>query len=149
MVADDVAVLTAFPHAAIDHDNLEFYRGLLARRFLVNRCADCGHWHVPPRPICPACWSTRVVPTEISGRGVVHMVVWMHQGAPPVGDDALPYPLATVELVEQLGLRISTVVIGASKDDLTIGLPLELTWVERDGVPHPVFRPADVSTVVP
>jgi hypothetical protein len=23
-----------------------------------------------------------------------------------------------------------------------IGMPVELTWIERDGIPFPVFRPA-------
>ena len=34
-----------------------FYRGWLARELRVARCDACGHHFLPPRPVCPACWS--------------------------------------------------------------------------------------------
>lgn len=137
-VRDDATVLAAFPHAAIDFDNVEFYRGLLARRFLVNRCAECGYWHVPARPLCPKCWSRRVVATQISGRGFVYMIVWLHGGE-------VVRPVATVELAEQPGLRISTTLTGCTKEETRVGLEVELDWIEQDGVPAPVFAPIGIS----
>jgi uncharacterized OB-fold protein len=142
VTATDAEVLAAYPDAAIDHDNLEFYPGLLEHRFLINRCAECAHWHVPPQPICPSCWSREVEPTPIGGYGVVHMFVVLHQGASPPGDAAAPTPFVTVELPEQPGLRISTILVDGAADDLRIGLGVELTWLECDGAAHPVFRPA-------
>ena len=144
MAADDASVLLAFPDSAIDYDNIEFYRGLLERRFLVNRCAECGHWHVPAQPICPKCWSNDVVPTEVSGAGTVYMLVWLHHGAPP-SDDGIPDPVATVELVEQPGLRVSTVLPGVPTDVMQIGLTVQLGWDDRSGVPLPVFVPAEAQ----
>lgn len=146
---DDDTVLTAFPDAAIDHDNVAFYRGLLDRQFLANRCLDCAHWHTPARPICPRCWSSRTLPTEISGRGVVYMVTWLHQRSSGHGDVTAPFAMATIELAEQPGLRISTMMTGCENEDLHIGLAVELDWVERNGVPTPVFRPAPPSGSTP
>jgi uncharacterized OB-fold protein len=139
----DAELLDRFPRYRVDHDNKAFYRGWLDRRLLINRCADCGTWHHPPRPLCPACWSTSLVPTEVSGRGTVHLLVRLHQG-PPVPDvdyAAGPYPVAAVDLEEQPGLRFTSTVVECPPDELRIGLPVELTWRERDGVPFPVFRP--------
>lgn len=142
MPITDDEVLTRFPRARIDHDNKEQYRGRLEHRLLVNRCADCGHWHQSPRPICPACWSTNITPTEVSGRGVVYLLIELHQGpAAPGVDYAKPYPVATVELEEQPGLRYTSTVVNAAPGQLRVGLPVRLTWLEREGNPFPAFEP--------
>lgn len=139
---DDGAVLEAFPRAAIDHDNLAFYRGLLDRRFLANRCDDCGFWHLPPRSICPNCWSRQVVATDVRGAGVVYMTVSMHQAARPGTPAGVPSTIVTVELAEQPGLRVSATLVDCPPDEVRIGLPVQLGWIQRDGLPSPVFRPA-------
>jgi uncharacterized OB-fold protein len=110
----DAELVDRFPRYRVDHDTKGLYRGWLDRRLLLNRCADCGRWHHPPKPICPACWSTAVVPTEVSGRGTV----------------------------EQEALRFTSTVVECPVDELRIGMPVELTWLERDGAPFPAFRPA-------
>jgi len=130
MTRKDEEVLTAFPAAAIDHDNLDLYRGLLERRLLINRCSECGYWHHPPRSVCPLCWSQTVIPTEIGGRGIVYMTVRTHQAR------TVPELIATVELAEQVGLRISAMMI----EEAHIGDSVEVDWIERQQRPYPVFR---------
>ncbi len=83
----DEEVLRRFPRTRIDHDNKDFYKGWLQRRLLLNRCRDCGHWHHPPRPLCPQCWSTNVDATEVGGRGRVHLLIRLHQGPEVEGVD--------------------------------------------------------------
>ena len=144
MKIDDVSdeeLVELFRGTQITHDNKEAYRGRLRRELLVNRCGDCGMWHEPPRPICPTCWSTDVVPTAVSGKGTVFMVIFLHQGPPAEGVDySTPYPVVTVELVEQEGLRVTSTVVGSPNDEVVIGAPVELDWIERSGVPVPAFR---------
>jgi uncharacterized OB-fold protein len=138
----DAELIDRFPRYRVDHDNKAFYRGLLERKLLVNRCADCGTWHHPPKPVCPACWSSALVPTEVSGRGTVHLLVLLHQGPSAPGVDySAPYPVAAVELEEQPALRFTTTIVDCPPDQLRIGLPVELAWTEREGAPFPVFRP--------
>ena len=142
----DQELLDVFPDMLIDHDNKEFYRGWLAHRLLLNRCGDCGRWHHPPRPICPDCWSRNVAPTEINGRGTIHLLIKLHQGPPaPDVDYSQPHPVATVELVEQEGLRFTSTVINCALDNIKVGLPVQLAWIERWGAPYPVFEPARAS----
>jgi len=63
------------------------------------------------------------------------------QGPPAEGVDYTDgYPVATVELEEQPGLRFTSTVIGVPKEDIVIGAPVELDWIERGGRPLPVFR---------
>jgi uncharacterized OB-fold protein len=142
-IAADADLVDRFKRARVDHDNKAFYRGLLDKRLLINRCRACGRWHHPPKPICPECWSTDLEPTEVSGRGTVHLLILLHQGPPAPGVDyaAGPHPVATVELAEQEGLRFTSTVVGCPARDVHIGMPVELTWTERDGAPFPVFQP--------
>ena len=110
----------------------------------MNRCADCGRWHHPMRPMCPACWSWNVAPTAVSGRGTVHLFMLLHQGPPAEGVDyaKAPHPVVTVQLAEQEGLRFTGTMVGCALDEIRIGMPVELTWIERNGSPYPAFRPA-------
>jgi uncharacterized OB-fold protein len=137
----DEELLDRLPDLVITHDTKEFYRGILDRELRLNRCADCGTWHQPPKPLCPECWSTDVRATAVSGRGTIHLLIWLRQGPPADGVDySTPHPVATVELEEQPGLRFTSTVLDASMDDLAIGDAVELAWIERSGSPFPVFR---------
>ena len=143
-VVSDAELIERLPRQRIDHDNKEFYRGWLQRRLLINRCGSCHKWHHPPKPVCPHCWSSDLQPTEVSGRGTVHLLMLLHQGPPAPGVDYAkgPHPVATVALDEQPALRITSTVVDCPTDQITIGMVVELAWIERDGAPFPVFRPA-------
>jgi uncharacterized OB-fold protein len=139
--AADEELLALFPGYPLDHDTAPHFRGWLEHRLLINRCADCGTWHHPPRPVCPSCLSTEVVPTDVSGRGTIFMVVFLHQGPPAEGVDySTPYPVVTVELEEQPGLRYTSTVAGSPNGDIEIGRRVALAWTERGGAPLPVFH---------
>ena len=140
----DAELVERLPRLRVDYDNREFYRGWLQRRLLINRCDSCRQWHHPPKPVCPHCWSKDLHATEVSGRGTVHLLMLLHQGPPAPGVDYSvgPHPVATVELVEQPALRLTSTVVGCPVEDIAIGMAVELTWIDRDGVPFPAFRPA-------
>ena len=129
-----------FPGEPITHDNAAHYRGRLDRRLLLNRCDDCGVWHAPAKPVCPECWSWNLTPTPVSGNGVIFMNVFLHQGPPAPGVDySTPYPVVTVELEEQVGLRFTATMADTDNDQIQIGKPVRLDWRERSGAPMPVF----------
>jgi uncharacterized OB-fold protein len=137
----DEQLLDRFPGARIDYDNKAFYRGLLDRQLLIDRCGDCGHWFHPPRPICPKCWSRDIRPTPVSGRGHIHLLILLHQGPPAPGVNyANPHPVATIELIEQAGLRFTSTIVGSPNADLAIGQAVELCWIDRGANPVPAFR---------
>jgi uncharacterized protein len=137
----DEELWSLFRGYPVDHDSAAHYRGLLRRRLLINRCAACGTWHSPPKPVCPACLSSRVEATPVSGTGTIFMAIFLHQGPPAEGlDYSAPHPVVTVELDEQPGLRYSGTVAGAPNEEIRIGRRVELDWITRGGVPVPAFR---------
>ncbi len=135
-ITDD-ELLAALPRTYISHDNKEYYRNLLDRRLCANRCRDCGRWHHPPRPLCPDCLSWNVELRELGGRGTVALLTWIHQG--PNVIDGRPYPIIAVELDEQEGLRITATIVAVDTDAEVLGARVQLTWIERQGVPLPAF----------
>lgn len=137
----DAEVLERFPSRWIDRDNVDLFRGFLDNRLLINKCAGCGKFYQPPWPICPKCWSTDVTPTEVSGRGVVFTFTILHTGWARDVDYVAGHPVAVVELEEQAGLRITGTIVDCPHEDIHIGMPVELTWIERSGAPIPAFRP--------
>lgn len=143
---DDATLVERFPYVKIDHDSKHLYRGWLDKQLLINKCDDCGNFHHPPKPICPNCWSFSLTPTEVSGRGTVHLAMFLRQGpsAPDVDYNISPHPVTTIELEEQKGLRFTSTVINCPLEEIKIGIPVELTWIERFGAPFPVFKRASV-----
>ena len=140
----DAELVERFGAVQVDRDNQDFYRGWLDHELRITRCADCGRWQHPPRPMCPACWSWNMVSTPVSGRGRVHLLIRLHQGPPLAGVDyaVTPHPVVVVELEEQAGLRITSTVVNCAPGDVAIGMPVEVAWIDRDGVPFPAFQPA-------
>ena len=135
-----------FAHLGIDRDSAPHFRGRLEHRLLVNRCQDCGAFHQPPRPVCPRCWSVAVAATEVSGAGTIHLLTFLHQGPPAPGVDyTTPYPVVTVELDEQAGLRFTATLVGAPNESIAIGERVELRWIDRAGLPVPAFALAPRS----
>jgi uncharacterized OB-fold protein len=140
----DEEVVARFPGVYIDHDNKDYWKGKLQKRLLFNRCQDCGYWIYPFRPVCPECWSDNVSAEDIGGKGFIYLLVFYHQGRPISGVTySPPYAVAAIELEEREGLRYVAPIVNADNDDIEIGIPVELTWIERDGVPAPAFQPTD------
>ena len=147
MTVSDDDVFERFPDVLITYDNIEHYRGLLQRRLLINRCDDCGYWIYPHRPLCPRCWSWSVTPTEVSGHGRVYLLTKIRhtRANDRAGQRQGEVILVAVELAEQPGLRYLATVDGAAFEDLRHDMPVELTWIERDGLQVPAFRPAQLN----
>jgi uncharacterized OB-fold protein len=143
--AEAEALLARFRGQGVTRESKAHFQGRLEKRLLINRCQDCGEWRHPPMPICPKCWSDRVEPTEVSGDGTIHLLIFLHQGPPAEGVDYSegPYPVATIELDEQTGLRFTSTIVGSPNEHIAIGDRVRLDWIERGGAPFPVFRLVD------
>ena len=107
------------------------------------RCQDCQYWIHPHSVLCPICHSKRLAYEDTTGRAIVHTFSINHQPWMPVPE--LPYALAIVELPEQEGLRLTTVIVNCPVDDVYIGMPVQVAFEahEDDEVWIPMFEPAE------
>ncbi|MFD7862522.1 bifunctional MaoC family dehydratase N-terminal/OB-fold nucleic acid binding domain-containing protein [Streptomyces sp. NPDC059783] len=127
------------PRPAVNRDNAFFFEGAAEHRLLIQRCAGCGELRHPPGPCCPACRSLEWDTVEASGTGHVYSFVVSHHPQHPAFDS--PYLVAVVELAE--GTRLITNLTGVAPEDVTVGMPVVLDWLDADPeLTLPVFRPA-------
>lgn len=130
---------TLRPRPAVNPDNQFWFEAAKAHRLVVQRCASCKTLRHPPGPCCPECQSFEWDTVEASGRATLYSYVVAHHPRHPAFD----YPLlvAVVELEE--GTRLITNLVGVEPDDVVIGMPLTLEWLDADpDLTLPVFRPS-------
>jgi len=128
------------PGPIVTDDNAVFWDAAAGRRLVAQRCADCGRFRHPPRPMCPACHSLAVEVVELSGRGTVYSYEILHHPQHPAFD----YPLLVVLVDLEEGIRLVSNLTDCAKDDVRIGMAVEVHFVPvgDDATTIPVFRPA-------
>ena len=123
-------------------DTKPFWDGCAEGKLLLQRCAVCEAYRHPPSPICPHCLSDdhRWVPAN--GRGIVYTFVIVREQRARGWEKMVPYVLAVVELAE--GPRILTNITNVAPEEVTIGMPVEVTFAELDGSTRlPLFQPRE------
>jgi uncharacterized OB-fold protein len=128
---------------AVTPENEHFWLGGAENELRFLRCADCRTWIHPPQPICPNCLGRSLAPEAASGQATVHTFTVNWQPWLPNFDP--PYVIAIVALPEQEGLRLTTNIVGCDPDEVTIGMPVQVTFEEYDGVWLPLFTPEPSS----
>lgn len=138
------------PRPAINRDNAFFWDGAREHELRVQRCNDCGELYFPPTPRCWSCGSFDVGYVVASGRGTLYSYAVPHY--PQVDGFRYPVLVGLVELEE--GTRLVSNVVGCAREQLRVGMPLELCWLDshpaqvdgatdaRGAVSLPQFRPA-------
>ena len=112
-------------------------------RLRFQRCTACGYFLHPPGPWCPECGSHDLAPAPVSGRGTVHAFTINHQ---PWDGDPTPFVVALVELDEQVGLRLTTNIVGCAPAEVFVDQRVRVVFERRafDGrgtVYYPLFTP--------
>ena len=129
-----------------DDESLPYFDAALRGVLLLRRCDVCGTFMAPTggigtplRPRCVRCFSAALSWAPAGGRGTLYSFALMHQVYDPAFADQVPYNIAVVELDE--GVRMTTNVVGCANAELSIGMPLEVTF-ERvsSAVAIPKFR---------
>jgi uncharacterized protein len=149
------------PEPARTRDNAYFWDGARRHELRVQQCANCGRRYFPATPRCWECGSFDMGHVVAPGTGHLYSFVVVHH--PQVNGFRYPLPVGLVEL--DGGTRLVAELTGCDPSALRIGMPLELTWLDRapsdraagngDGaargagsagdagpVPLPRFRPA-------
>ncbi len=136
-----VSARPRFDLPLVENENAPFFAAIDDGRLLIGHCSACGEYHYYPRPHCPRCWSDDVDWVDAAGRASLYTWSVIHTNDLPPWAERVPYIAAVVELEE--GPRMMTHVVGAEGDDLRIGMPLEVEFVDLDDESTiAAFRPA-------
>ena len=130
------------PAPIVTDDSAAFWEAAVDRRLIAQRCAECGRYRHPPRPMCPECRSIATDVVELSGRGEVYSYVVLHHPPNPLFE--FPVVIVLVDLEE--GIRLLSNLTGVAIDDLRIGMPVEVHFVPTaHDMAVPQFRPVGTS----
>jgi uncharacterized OB-fold protein/acyl dehydratase len=125
------------PRPSISKDTEFFWDGANCGELLIQRCASCGVLRHPPRPGCANCGSLDWDTVQSTGRGSVYSYVIYHH--PPLPGFETPFAVGLIELDE--GVRILSNIIDMPLDEITIGMPVDVTFVAVDpDLTLPMFR---------
>jgi uncharacterized OB-fold protein len=120
-----------------------FWEGAKEHKLMIQRCQACGFYNHPPRDVCRNCLSTELAPSQVSGKGRLYSYTVAQQAFHPAFVDRVPYIVATITLDEQPGLQVLSNVVGCDEDELTMDMPVEVTFEEIDAdVVLPMFKKA-------
>lgn len=108
------------------------------------KCDDHG-WVFPPRPHCPTCGKRPLDWKQLSGTGTVASFIISHRAG--VGyQDEVPYFIIIVDTAEGPRMVGNLYGVPVAPDSVTIGMPVEVFFEDREGVHVPQWRPVG-STV--
>ena len=130
----------SMPIPATTGENSDFWTGGRDGRLLFTTCADCGFRTHPATTHCPSCYGANVAMQPVSGRGTVYSFTINRQQWQPGLE--VPYVVAIVQLDEQESLRLLTNIVECPVEEVAIGMPVEVVFVERGPAFIPVFRKA-------
>jgi len=120
----------------VEHDDEYFWDGVQRHQLLLQRCASCQTLRHPPIPMCGVCHSLDWDTQPANGGGTIHSwIVSRHPSEP----DAEPRVVVLVQLEE--GVRFVANLCDVDIADVQNEMPVELCFLEVDGVLLPQFRP--------
>lgn len=120
-----------------------FWEGTRQRELRVQKCAACGAYLWPPRPLCPRCQGGNLTWVPVSPRGTVYSFSISYRPFHPAFADKVPYGLVLVDL--EHNIRMLGNMEGLDELRLRVGLPVEaafekvtagvtlVQWQERRG----------------
>lgn len=125
------------PRPSISQDTSFFWESAARSELLIQKCSSCGTLRHPPRPGCAACGSLEWETIQSSGLGTVYSYVIYHH--PPLPGFEPPFAVGLIELEE--GVRMLSNIVDMPLDEITIGMPVEVTFVAVDAdLTLPMFR---------
>jgi uncharacterized protein len=116
-----------------------YWEGLASEKLVLQRCDACGSWVHYPRIRCSTCLSGQLSWHEVSPTGVLYAFSVAHHPTAPWFPADPPQVVAIVELGN--GVRVSTNIVFANPQRLSIGMAVTGVFEHREDVTLLKFRP--------
>jgi len=115
----------------------DFWKAAAEHRLVVPRCNRTGRYFFPPERCVPGTDSIDWDYVESGGHGTIYTYSVVYR--PMTADFEAPYVLAVVDLDE--GPAMLTNLVDCEPEQVRIGLPVTVTFIDVEGGALPVFRP--------
>ncbi len=122
-----------------------FNQFLNEKKLMGTRCTQCGQLYLPPRAICPHCFSEQLDWVELAGKGKLGAFTIIYVGPTPMVNAGYsrenPYVSGIVELDE--GVKISAQILGVDAkhpEMIHVGLPVSVDFVQRGEQNYLAFK---------
>jgi hypothetical protein len=103
----------------------QFYKNVNQGKLFGARCVKCGKLHLPPRPLCDACFSKEFEWTEVPTAGKLLTYTIIHI-APVQFQSMAPYATGIVQL--KGGVKIPGMIRGVPLDKIGVGMELTIDF---------------------
>lgn len=123
-----------------------YYDKMAAGHLWLQYCPTCHVFIFYPRERCPYCLQADLEWKPVSGQGVLYSYTIVHVSALPEFKQKTPYIYALIQLDE--GLRMPANLIDCPLEEVHVGMPVKLTYIEKEGKTLPVFKPGDATAVI-
>lgn len=118
-----------------------FWTAAKEGRLTCARCADCGHFRMPPTPFCPRCRSQALEWPALPGTGTIYSFSVVERAVIPGTEDTVPYVVAVVSLDGAEPARLITNIVDSPVDAIRIGARVSALFdIMPDGAGVPRFR---------
>ncbi len=135
------AVTAPRPLPRLDESNRAFWTGGAQGELLLARCADCGTFVHPPRPVCRHCRSENVAPEAVAGTGIIDTFTVNYQKWHPAMD--VPFVIARVAIDGAPGVYLTTNIVNCPVDAVEPGDRVRVTFLRQDDIFLPLFEKFD------
>lgn len=116
------------PLPTVSEDGRYYWRACRERRFVLQRCTDCGQHQFPPRVLCSHCGLQSLEWAEGDGAGAVYSFTIVHRPPEPSFQPDVPYVVAVIQLDD--GPRMMSNVVGIEPDQMRIGMRVRPVFEE-------------------
>jgi uncharacterized protein len=126
-------------HIATSTDTEPFWEAAKEGRLTACQCAACGHFRMPPTPVCPQCASFERNWPTLPGTGTVFSFAICNRNL-ATGEPYVYVPVV-VDLDGAPGARLISNVTGCNAEDVAIGMTVTVQFTPiNDGWAIPNFR---------
>jgi len=120
-----------------------FYKSVSERKLMAAKCGKCGTLLLPPKPVCPKCFSTAFTWVELKGKGRLLSYTVIHI-SPKQFESMAPYVVGIVELED--GPHLPGMIRDVGPEKIEVGMDLKVDFDQSPPAHWPLwpryfFRP--------
>jgi uncharacterized OB-fold protein len=102
-----------------------FYELINKKRLMACMCIECGTKFLPPKALCPKCFSKKIIWSDITGFGKLISYTIIHI-APEQFQNMVPYVVGIIEFDK--GIRLPGIIRNVRIEEIKVGMKLKIDF---------------------